>query len=97
MTFRQVLGKGFRASVSRARLKSGDERSRALFATLRAICGASSLPGPADDRVVVPPVRTGFVRRVRGYNLWVHYSVRDDAVIFVLVVTQPPVPAYGDD
>lgn len=97
MKRRVELGRNFAPSVERARLAPGSPKALALRATIEAISSAPELPMHCDARVIVPPVREAWVRRVRRENLWLHFEIREDCVLFTLVVTHPPIPAYDDD
>jgi hypothetical protein len=40
----------------------------------------------------MPPTAEAFVRRVPGRNLWLWYTIADDAVIVIVLTADPPVP-----
>lgn len=92
------LGRGFAPAAERARAQPGTDLGRALAATMRAIADTANLPAYCDYLVQIPPTQEAFVRRVRNLNLWVFFILPDaSSVVFITLVTQPPVPTFIDD
>jgi hypothetical protein len=73
----------------------GSARGRAVGRILAAISGDPILPAPGDVRTLRPPTHEAFVRRVPERNLWVWYTLKDDAVFVVGLTSEPPIP-YDD-
>lgn len=86
------LGRRFRASLDAAGVVAGTDTGRRIGAVLRALAADEALPRPGDAEMSIPPVRTAYVRRVVGENLWVLYEVRGPFVIVLHVARSPPVP-----
>jgi hypothetical protein len=70
--------------------------SRAIAATIVALCTSETLPGPgdamtllelADARGVATVVH---VRRVRGLNLWIWYREAGDVLELATLTERPP-------
>ena len=65
------------------------QESRAIAATIVALCTSEALPGPGDAMTILEPtdargvVTLVYVRRVRGLNLWVWY--REAGVVLEIV------------
>src|SRR5512142_2273545 len=79
-------------ALRRLRLVGGTDLSRALGAELDALSTSGELPGPSDHEVLLPPVSSAWIRRVRGFNLWLFYRCTETEVIILTVSTSPPVP-----
>ena len=74
---------------SRARLTHDEARRAKLGATIRALAAATTLPGPQDDAVMIPPVVSAHARRIAGENLWIWYTA-DDATLTLRALTDAP-------
>ncbi|MCC6523125.1 MAG: hypothetical protein IT373_10730 [Polyangiaceae bacterium] len=61
---------------------------RALAALMR----AEHLPGPLDYEAMMPPVRTAWVRRLTGENLWLWYTFDAARLCAAALTSHPPVP-----
>jgi hypothetical protein len=88
------VGRGYRLSLERAGVVPGSALARLLVATQNALCAARTLPSPLDSEAAIPPLRTAWVRRVTGKNLWLYYAFDDSHVTVIAVVKQPPVPLF---
>jgi hypothetical protein len=70
--------------------------SRALAATIRALCEAPSLPEPGDAMTLLDPDNTRgvtvlvYVRRAHGHNLWVWYRDAGAILELVALTNEPP-------
>ena len=99
MTRTRLYGRLFVGSVTRAGISADSDRAKALWATVREIAGSPEIPAAADLLVIIPPAKHTYVRRVRAFNVWVHFHATGERVVFTHVVTTPPVPAspFHDD
>lgn len=70
--------------------------SRAIAATILALCTSETLPGPGDAMTLLEPAdgrgvqRLVHVRRVRGLNLWIWYFEAGDVLELVTLTGRPP-------
>jgi hypothetical protein len=70
--------------------------SRALAATIGALCIAPSLPEPGDAMTLLEPndargvTALVYVRRVRDQNLWIWYRDAGAVVELVVLTNEPP-------
>lgn len=85
-------GRRFIASCRRAGVKPGSREATALVATLHRLAITAELPAPEDVKTRIPPVWSGYARRVRAFNLWVYYEADDTKLLAVVVTRNPPVP-----
>jgi hypothetical protein len=74
------------------RLCAAAENKRRVFATVRALASADSLPGTLDVEATIPPTGRAFVRRVSDRNLWLWYHASDDHVFVIALTAAPPIP-----
>jgi hypothetical protein len=73
----------------------GTARGRAVARVLAELRTDETLPRPDDAQAMRPPVRTAFVRRVPGRNLWLWYTLHGDVVFAVALTADPPIPLDG--
>jgi hypothetical protein len=64
--------------------------AKALAATIAAIAEAERLPGFLDERAMMPPTRSAFVRQVAGYSLWLWYDATDAEIRLLTLSRVPP-------
>jgi hypothetical protein len=85
------LSTTFRRSVIDLGLQPGSPGFRAVFTTVAGLASADELPGVGDDETTFG-VGRAFVRRVRGWNLWVLYRFDESRVYAMTTRGEPPVP-----
>jgi hypothetical protein len=70
--------------------------SRAIAATIAALCTSETLPGPGDAMTILEPAdgrgvaALVHVRRVRGLNLWIWYREAGDVLEVARLTDRPP-------
>ncbi len=70
--------------------------SRAIAATIVALCTSETLPGHGDAMTILEPadargvVTLVHVRQVRGLNLWIWYREAGDFLEIARLTNQPP-------
>ncbi len=70
--------------------------SRAIAATIVALCTSETLPGPGDAMTLLEPAdgrgvaTLVHVRRVRGLNLWIWYREVADVLEIARLTDRPP-------
>jgi hypothetical protein len=70
--------------------------SRAIAATIVALCASETLPGPGDAMTLLEPADARgvatlvHVRRVRGLNLWIWYFEAGEVLELATLTDRPP-------
>jgi hypothetical protein len=70
--------------------------SRAIAATIVALCMSETLPGPGDSMTLLEPADARGVatlvnvRRVRGLNLWIWYFEAGEVLELATLTDRPP-------
>lgn len=70
--------------------------SRAVAATIIALCSADTLPAPGDATTLMAPADARgvsilvHVRRVRGFNLWIWYREMANVLELATLTDRPP-------
>jgi hypothetical protein len=87
------LTRRYLRSAERLAVVPGSARGRAVGQVIAALAADATLPAPGDMRALIPPTGSAFVRRIPGRNLWLWYTLSEDAVTVIALTADPPVPA----